>query len=210
MPKRSLRRTRHAFIGAAFLLCTAGTVRAAYAAEESPADAAAAGSETFPKTALQAAVGATGGVSTWRGDPGGGGAFRLGLLLGGVVAPDVVTKLAYSLVDDRLLTVLSFGVTGYLPLRVVRPYARLAFVHQHEESRAAIEDGPFNAALGVGAGIRHRAGGVASLGAEVPVMRRGRSFFTLGGDLSATHMPDGRGPSNYFGGTLWASIHHGL
>ncbi len=164
----------------------------------------------FPKTALQAGVGPTGLASTWRGDGGAGGSGRLGLLLFGVIAPDAVVRLSYATVDDRLLTVLSFGLTGYVPLRIIRPYARAAFVHQHEESRAAIAEAPGNAALGVGPGIRHRAGFAGALGAEAPIAQRGRSTFTFGGDVTASHFPDPRGPSTYVGGTLWITIHHAL
>lgn len=164
----------------------------------------------FPKTALQVAMGPTGGASTWRGDPSAGGAFRLGLLVLGAFAPDVITRLSYSNVDDRMLTYLSLGVTGYVPLRVVRPYARLAFAHQHEESRAALEDHMGQSLLGVGHGVRHRGGFAGALGLEAPVGRQGRSHFTLGGDVTATHFPDPRGPSTYVGGTLWASLHHSL
>lgn len=167
-------------------------------------------SRAFPRTAVQLAVGPTGGASTWRGDALVGGAARLGVLLFGVVAPDVVTRLSYSMVDDRMLTYLSVGATGYLPLRIVRPYARLAFVHQHEESRAAIEDGPGDAALGVGPGIRHRAGLAGGLGAETVVGRQGKALFTLGGDVTATHFPDPRGPATYVAGTAWVSMHYGL
>lgn len=202
-------------LAAAALLALALASRSAGAAEPDAAPAsttskAAASAEPFPRTALEAHAGPTAMGSTWRGDGGAGVSTRAGLLLLGVVSPDVVTRLVYSTVDDRLLTHLSLGVTGYLPLRALRPYARLAFVHQHEESRAAIEDGPLNAALGVGPGIRHRAGASSALGVDVPMGRKGRSVFALGGDLTATYFPDDRGPAAYFGATLWASIHHGL
>ena len=128
----------------------------------------------------------------------------------GFIAPDFVSRLAYSPVDDRLMTYLSVGVTGYLPLRVVRPYARLAFAHQHEESQAAIHEEPGGALLGVGTGIRHRGGFAGALGVEAPVARQGKSIFSIGGDLNATHFPDPRGPATYFGGTFWAALHYAL
>lgn len=192
-------------------IVAAGATSASAAEAPSPESSSAAGDpRAFPRTAIQLGVGPSGGASTWRGDGGAGGAARLGVLLFGVVAPDVVTRLTYSTVDDRMLTYLSLGATGYLPLRVVRPYARLAFVHQHEESRAAIEDGPGDAALGVGPGIRHRAGFAGALGAETIVGRQGKGVFTLGGDVTATHFPDPRGPSTYVAGTVWVSLHYGL
>jgi hypothetical protein len=220
-------RTRHASsLAIAVLFASALFARAAHAASapapsapENADDAdtvvpsrARSPASEFPKTAVELGVGPTGLASTWRGDGGAGGSARLGLLLFGVLAPDVLMRLRYTTVDDRLLTYLSIGMTGYLPLGVVRPYARLAFVHQHEESRAAIEDGPGNAALGVGTGIRHRAGFAGGLGIETPVarMQHGRSLFTLGGDVTATQFPDPRGPSTYVDATLWVTLHHAL
>jgi hypothetical protein len=192
-----------------FTMCCASSVGAAEAETVSSASTASPPG-SFPRTAIQLGMGPSAIASTWRGDVAAGGSLRLGLLLLGVVSPDILTRLAYSTVDDRMLTYLSLGVTGYVPLRVVRPYARLAFAHQHEESRAAIEDQPGNALLGVGPGIRHRGGVAGALGVEAPLARKGRSIFSIGGDMSATHFPDPRGPATYFGGTLWASIHHGL
>lgn len=201
-----------AFFLAALVGSSALSARAS-AAEAPPSEtssAAPSDPRAFPRTAIQLGVGPSGSASTWRGDGGAGGAARLGLLLFGVVAPDVLTRLTYSTVDDRMLTYLSLGATGYLPLRVVRPYARLAFVHQHEESRAAIADGPGDAALGVGPGIRHRAGFAGALGAETIVGRQGKGVFTFGGDVTATHFPDPRGPATYVAGTVWVSLHYGL
>ncbi len=183
---------------------------AAAEAETTPPAPPTSAVGAFPRTALQVGMGPSAVASTWRGDIAAGGSFRLGLLVLGVLAPDIVTRLAYSTVDDRMLTYLSLGVTGYVPLRIVRPYARLAFAHQHEESRAAIDDQPGNAVLGVGPGIRHRGGFAGAVGAEVPLGRKGRSVFSIGGDVNATHFPDPRGPATYFGGTLWAALHHGL
>lgn len=196
---------------AAFLASTLALARPPTPeASNAPSSYVQPASVPFPTTALQAGVGPSGLVSTWRGDGGAGGSGRLGLLLFGVLAPDAVMRLNYATVDDRLLTVLSFGLTGYVPLRTIRPYARAAFVHQHEESRAAIAEAPGNAALGVGPGIRHRAGFAGALGAEAPIAQRGRSTFTFGGDVTASHFPDPRGPSTYVGGTLWITIHHAL
>ena len=198
-----------AICAAFFSFCTTATI--ASAAETPVANTSVQNvSVSFPRTALQAGVGPTGLASTWRGDGGAGGSARLGLLLFGLFAPDAIGRLTYATVDDRMLTHLSFGVTGYVPLRRLRPYARAAFVHQHEESRAAIEDAPGNAALGVGPGIRHRAGFAGALGAEAPIAQQGRSTFTFGGDVTATHFPDPRGPATYVGGTLWITLHHAL
>lgn len=197
-------------LGAAALLMVATLARPAHAADAPQTATSPKLVGGFPRTALEAGVGPTGVASTWRGDGGAGASARLGLLLFGVVSPDVLTRLQYSLVDDRMLTYLSLGVTGYIPLRVVRPYARAGFVHQHEESRAAIEDGPGQAALGVGPGIRHRAGFTTALGLDLPVGHQGASYFTLGGDVAATHFPDPRGPATYVAGTLWVTLHQGL
>jgi hypothetical protein len=193
----------------AALLAAFAPASASAAEEPEPAPQPVA-ERPFPKTALQFGLGPNAALSTWRGDVAGGGSLRIGLLLLGAVAPDFITRLNYASVDDRVATYLSLGVTGYLPLRLIRPYARLAFVHQHEESRAAIGEDPSHAALGVGHGIRHRAGYAGGLGLDVPVLQRGRSTFTFGGDVTATRFPDPRGPELYVAATFLASIHHAL
>ena len=77
------------------------------------------------------------------------------------------------------------------------PRAFVALVHQHEESLAAAAHEPFGAVLGIGSGIRHRAGVHFGLGFDVGLLRRGRFGLALGPELSFAHMTYSSGPGWY-------------
>lgn len=139
-------------------------------------------------------------ASTWRGDFGGGGQLRLGYRFAHVFAIDLVGWEQLMSVDTRLDTGLTLGVSGYLPLGIVHPSARLFFIHQHEEGLVSVEDEPFGTAIGVGAGIRHRAGLGGVLGAEIELHRTQRTQYVLVTGASVTWFPDASlGPDAYFG-----------
>ena len=112
-----------------------------------------------------------------------------------------VGKLGYASVDERLLTYLSLGpeVRPQLFDRL-RPYARFTLVHQHEENVDAAQEQPFQAMLGVGDGIRHRAGVAGGLGLEIPFTQHRKGDWYVSIDLSATYFPDDRGPHRYLTG----------
>lgn len=148
-----------------------------------------------------AAAGTTSYASTWRGDYGGGGTLRAGVRFAHVVALDFQAWESIATVNKRDNTGLSLGVTGYLPLRAVHPYARLFAMHQHEEGLVSVENAPAGTLFGIGAGIRHRAGGGLSLGAEIPIGKREeRLAWALIADVTAMYFPDDTlGPHSYVG-----------
>ena len=148
--------------------------------------------------------------SSWRGDATGGSALRLGYRFADVIAVDYIGRLGYGTVNDRVITYLSLGATVYGRVWKLRPYARLAFVHQHEESTSAVKDDPWGATFGVGDGIRHRGGGGTSLGLDLPLMKTKVVELTLGIDSSAAYFPDPRGPKVYAGGALWLGMNFGI
>lgn len=150
---------------------------------------------------LEAAAGMTTFASTWRGDFGGGGTLRLGTRFAHVFAIEFQGWESLAGIDRRLDTGLSFGVAGYVPLRVVHPYARLFVLHQHEEGLVSVENAPAGVVLGIGSGIRHRAGGGLSLGAEIPFKRNesGKLTGTIIANLNGIWFPDQLGPLGYFG-----------
>ncbi len=158
---------------------------------------------TTPPPAVEAALGPSAATSTWAGDRSLSTSYLLGVRFADLIAIDALTRLGYANVDDRVLTYLSLGATVYGRLGPVRPYLRLAAVHQHEEPRAAISDDPGGALFGVGNGIRHRGGGLASVGANW-VFTKGKSSEAFAGlDFNSTYFPDSRGPHVYMGGGLW-------
>lgn len=140
------------------------------------------------------AAGPSGVASTWRSDVGVGTSLRLGYRFAQLVAVDSVLQSSYATVDQRMLSYVSIGATLYGRLGALRPHARLAAVHQHEEPLVAIKEEPASALLGVGNGIRHRAGATAALGADVIVHAKDRLEWYLGGDAAFTYFPDTRGP----------------
>lgn len=146
------------------------------------------------------------GGSTWRGDGSGAVGLTLGVRLFRVVAPFVQARLGYSGVDQRLLIPLVIGVTLGVPIPPrgpigepprAYPYLRAAFVHQHEESVAAVADNLAGALLGIGGGIRHRAGAQLGLGCDFTLLASARSRLLLGPEVSFLLLGYSVGPALY-------------
>ncbi len=150
-------------------------------------------------------------ASSWRGDYGGGGQLRLGYRFAKVLAIDFVGWEEYASVDRRLDTGLTFGLSGFLPLGRVRPSLRLYFIHQHEEALVSVEDHAGGTLLGIGEGIRHRAGGGAVLGAEIALAKTTSVEYLAVAGASLTWFPDtSLGPGAYFGFTAGLGLNYSL
>ncbi len=149
---------------------------------------------------IQIGVGPSAYASTWRGDFGGGGTLKLGMRFARVLGFDFQGWESLASVDTRLVTGLSLGVRGSLPLKVASPFVRAFVIHQHEEGLASARATPLGVLAGIGAGIRHRAGAGFSLGVDVPARRIGKrtqvNFFSQG---NATWLSNELGPAWYFG-----------
>jgi hypothetical protein len=159
----------------------------------------------------QFATGPAASASSWRGDGAIGQSLKLGARFSDIVAIDALGRLSYANVDTRMLTYVSLGVTLYGRIgKSVRPFGRLAFVHQHEEPLSAVRHDPFGAVFGVGDGIRHRGGFGGSLGAEIILKREGRGELVFAADANASWFPDPRGPTFYLGGGLWIGVNYSL
>ncbi len=160
---------------------------------------------------LHVALGVSGGATDWSGDPLGYGGVVLGFRLFRVVTPFVGGALGYARVDQRLLTRLTFGVDLGLPFWArFRPHVYAAFVHQHEESLASVAQEPAGALLGIGNGIRHRAGMHAGLGLDVVLRRSAAYDITLGPDVSFMYLGYSSGPTWYFIAGVTAAGHFRL
>ncbi len=141
------------------------------------------------------------GASTWSGDFVSFAGLSFGLRLWRVVTPFVGATLGYGRVDQRLLTRLTMGVElGHTFARRFRPHLSAAFVHQHEESIAAVAQEPLGAVFGIGQGIRHRAGVALGGGLTVRVYQSERFEFGVGPDLGAMYLTYSTGPDWYFYG----------
>lgn len=147
---------------------------------------------------LLISIGLAAGGTTWRGDPLGVGSLTLGLRLYRSIALLVQGRLGYGRVDQRQLTAILVGLAGggYL---TPRSYGRLSvsFVHQHEESIAAVAEQPGGALLGIGTGIRHRAGVQVGLGCDFVAYRQPNYELTVGPEAAVSYLTYSTGPSIY-------------
>jgi hypothetical protein len=146
--------------------------------------------------------GAAGVGSTWKDDGGAMGQLRVGWRFARIVSVDAFGRLGYAAVDQRMMTGVGLGATGYLPVGPVRPFARIGIVHQHEEPVPAMGGDVFGALVGVGDGIRHRGGVTFGAGFDVPFAKTGAVEWLAGADFGATYFTDVRGPQWYLGGGL--------
>ena len=152
---------------------------------------------------------ATSGGNDWTGD----GAIlssqlRLAYRFPFGVGPVFVGREGYAKVDQRLLTLVSFGAQGWLDLGTAKPYLRIAWAHQHEESVAFAKEEPFGVLFGVGRGIRHRGGLDFGAGVDVPFARSKNVRWLLIGEAWVDWLFSGEapGPSYYSGGTLGVGL----
>ncbi len=154
---------------------------------------------------LELGTGIASAVSTWRGDvvPV-GSALRLGIRFGEWIAIDSVDGVSYATVDQRMLTLLTLGVSVYgKASKPVVPFARIAFAHQHEENVDAFGSSPFMSLVGIGDAIRHRAGAAVAAGVSTSrlVDLRGLSF---GVEVNGLIFPESPiGPGVYAGLGIW-------
>jgi hypothetical protein len=131
----------------------------------------------------------------------------LGLRLFGVATVCFGGALGYAAVDERLLTRLDVGIDlGYTFAERYRPHLYVGFVHQHEESLAAVAQEPGGAVLGIGTGIRHRAGLHVGAGFDVRVWTSGAAQLSLGPELSMMDLGYSTGPQWYWFGGVTAQL----
>lgn len=159
---------------------------------------------------FQLALGAAGAGTEWRGDAAVYSSLELGYRFADIVGIYAMGRLGYGSVDERMLTLLGIGAQIWGRIGVVRPYARLGFAHQHEESLVVVRDDVGGALFGVGDGIRHRAGGDAAIGVDVPFFRRDHVelFGTVEG--YALWFPNTQGPNVYAGGGVGIGMSYWL
>lgn len=136
------------------------------------------------------------------------GSATVGLRLYRVVTPFVGAATGYARVDQRQLTRLTVGVgLGGMIQQRFHPRGFVAVVHQHEESLAAVAQEPFGALLGIGRGIRHRAGVLLGAGFDVVVRAERGWDTTVGPELSAMYLTYSSGPDWYFLAGVTAAAH---
>lgn len=151
-----------------------------------------------PRVELVVGVPLSIGGTDWAGDPAGYVGLQLGLRLFRAVTPFFEGRLGYGRVDQRMLSLITVGIIGGYPVRgIAYPYARLAFVHQHEESAATISENVIGALLGIATGIRHRAGVQVGLGCGITLKKNARAELVLGPEVLLAYLTYSSGPSLY-------------
>lgn len=148
--------------------------------------------------------------STWQGDLAAGGLLRLGYRFKHVLAIDIVGWEQAAIVDNRFDTGITFGLTGTIPLKRVRPSLRVFAIHQHEEGAVSVAQTPVGLLFGIGSGIRHRAGGGLTLGVEIPFLKRADLEWIVIAELEGIWFPDPLGPNGYFGGNIGIGFNYSL
>ena len=159
---------------------------------------------------VQFATAVGGEGSSWKGDGAGFAGIQLGYRFRDIVAPYFLGRIGYATIDHRVIEMLQLGVQLWARLGIVRPYLRLGVIHQHEEPWNSVKGDGWGALLGVGDGIRHRAGFEGALGIDVPFFQRKAWQVHARVEGFATGFPDSKGPVVYGGGTLGLGINYAL
>lgn len=155
-------------------------------------------------------LGASGAGSEWRGDAAAYGSLELGYRFIDLVGIYGGADVGYATVDTRMLSLVTLGGQIWGRIGPVRPWLKLGFLHQHEESLSVVAGNYVDALFGIGDGIRHRAGGEAAIGADVPVFRDGDVELFASAQGFAKMFPDDLGPIVYAGGGLGLGMSYWL
>jgi hypothetical protein len=159
----------------------------------------AAGATLLPAAAhageLDLNLGLQATTTEWPEDHGGGGSLDLGYWFTDRFGVSFVGKEQYATIDQRLMSYLSLNGAVRQDLGTMHLVGMLGVVHQHEETRAALMDAPVSALLGIGDGIRHRAGARAGVSLIVPILQHRRGEWYLAFALDTTVFSEAeRGP----------------
>lgn len=150
-------------------------------------------------------VGTSVGTTSWSGDALGYGALGLGFRIYEIITPFAEARVGYGRIDQRILTYLSLGVAGTFHItKKIAPRVLVGAVHQHEESLAAAAEEPAGTLLGIGGGIRHRAGVQFGAACDFTVYDKGRFVLTVGPELRGAYLTYSSGPSWY--GQIGAAV----
>ncbi len=133
--------------------------------------------------------------TAWDDDRGGGPTLGATYLFRPWIGASFIGKEHYATIDDRLMSYFSLNVVFRTSLDRFRLTGNAGFVHQHEETRAAIEDMPIASAFGVADGMRHRMASRAGAQLALPFRDRAKGNWYVALDLDATYFAEQeRGP----------------
>lgn len=133
--------------------------------------------------------------TAWDDDHGGGPTLGATYMFRPWIGGSFIGKEHYGTIDDRLMSYFSLNVVVRTALDRFRLSGNVGFVHQHEETRAAIEDMPLASAFGVADGMRHRMASRVGGQLALPFRDRAKGDWYVGLDLDATYFAEEeRGP----------------
>jgi hypothetical protein len=131
----------------------------------------------------------------WSGDNGGGPTLLAAYLWRPWIGAAFVGKEHYGKVDDRLMSYYSVNMLFRTQVERFRLSGTAGFVHQHEETRAAIEAQPIASAFGVADGMRHRMASRVGGQLALPFRDRMKGDWYVALDLDGTYFAEAtRGP----------------
>jgi hypothetical protein len=144
---------------------------------------------------LDLTAGAQATTTGWPDDNGGGPNVSAGWWFRSYIGAEFLAKYHYAPIDDRIMSYYAVSATTGHRFGPLRLEGAFGFVHQHEESRAAIMEQPFQAVFGVGDGIRHRMGSRAGFSLGLPFVRHRHGDLVVALDVDGTVFADSdRGP----------------
>jgi len=133
--------------------------------------------------------------TAWDDDHGGGPTFNATYMVRPWIGGAFIGKEHYATVDERMMSYFSLNVVFRTSFDRFRLSGNTGLVHQHEETRAAIEAQPLASAFGVADGMRHRM--ATRLGGQLalPFRDRAKGDWYVALDLDATlFAEEDRGP----------------
>ncbi len=131
----------------------------------------------------------------WPDDTGGGPTGSAGWWFRPWIGASFIVKEHYAPVDERYLSYYSVNAAVRRDLGRLRLGVTLGFVHQHEETRAAIEAQPLASLFGVADGMRHRMGTRSGLQLALPFRDRAKGDWYVALELDGTVFAEAdRGP----------------
>lgn len=153
---------------------------------------------------------AYGGGSSWGGDPTVQGALHMGFEFIDIISVDVLGRIGYAGVDQRMLMLVGIGTKVALPFDRFIPHLRVTALHGHETPVDAMHDDAFGHAMGVGDGIRHRFGVEGAIGLGIVFAHVKKTKFLAETEAYVDAFPDDRGPVVYGGGGFGLGVQVGL
>jgi hypothetical protein len=133
--------------------------------------------------------------TAWSDDHGGGPTLNATWWFRDWIGASFIGKEHYAMVDERYMSYFSFNAAFRTEAGPLWLGANLGAVHQHEETKAAIDAQPIASAFGVADGMRHRMAGRAGFQIALPFKTREKGDWYVALDIDGTYFSEeDRGP----------------